>query len=202
MIRLASRVFTLLLIPACAVVLGGCGDETSNGPIAGGPVSKGAPGGGPGSAAASNPKLKAIMTKVGKGPQSLQDSLKAAMKEQPPAWDAIGPKAKEYAQLAAEAGKYDPPRGEKSSWTKLTQAFAESASDLDQAAQAKDKEKTSVALDSLGNSCQSCHRQHRMMRGPGGGGPLGGGPQGGSPPPQSGPAGPPPGAGPGGPATK
>jgi cytochrome c556 len=214
MMRLMSGAFTLLLVAACAVLLGGCGDETSNAPGAGGPASKGFPGAGPGPGAASNPKLKAIMTKVGKGPQSLQDSLKAAMKEQTPAWDAIGTKAKEYAQLAAETGKYDPPRGDKSSWTKLTQGFAESASDLDQAAQAKDKEKTLLALDGLGNSCQSCHRQHRMMRGPGGGGPpggrppggfpppQGGGPPGGPPPPQGGPAGPPPGGGPGGPATK
>lgn len=190
MTRLLAGALSLLLIPACAVLFSGCADENPNEPVSGGGAAPG-PGAGPG----GNPKLKAIMTKVGKGPQSLQNSLKEAMKEEKPGWDAIGPKAKEYAQLASDTGSFDPPRGDKSSWAKLTKAFAESASDLDKAAQAKDKEKTLTALDSLGNSCQSCHREHRKMRGPGGGRP-------GGPPPPGGPGGPPPGGGPGGPPAK
>jgi cytochrome c556 len=185
-----------LLVPLLGLALSGCGDENPNDP----PVSNSSQSGAPGPEKASNPKLKAIMSKVGKGPQSLQDSLKAAIKEAEPAWDSIQPQAKEYSQLAAEAGSLDPPRGDKDSWSKLTLAFADSAKELDQAASAKDKDKTLTALDSLGNSCQGCHRQHRMMRGPGG--PSGFGPPGGFPPPPGGPGGPPPGAGAGGPPTK
>jgi len=188
----------------------GCGDESPNetqanfpkGPRGAGP---GGPGGGP--AVASNPKLKAIMEKVGKGPQALQGSLSGALKQGEPAWDTIQPKTKEYAELTAELGKHDPPKGDKESWSKLSLAFAESAAELDKAAQEKDKAKAVAAIDGLQNSCMGCHRQHRGgPGGPGGmGGPPGGfrpaggpGGPGGSPPS---PGGPPP-QSPGGPAPR
>lgn len=120
--------------------------------------------------------------------------------------DTIQAKTRDYARLASELGTLEPVRGTKGSWAKLTQAFAESAAELDHAAQAKEKEKTKAALDSLGGSCMGCHRQHRVM-GPGMGPPPGGGmgpPPGGFRPPDGGagapPGGPPPPANSGGPA--
>jgi mono/diheme cytochrome c family protein len=114
------------------------------------------------------------MTKVGKGPQALQGSLGAALKQSEPAWDTIQPKTQEYAQLTSELGKLEPVKGTKDSWAKLTLAFADSAAEFEHAAQAKDKnkdkDKTKEALDSLGGSCMACHREHRV-RGPGMGGP-------------------------------
>ncbi len=193
---------TLLLLP-------GCSDESANeaGPNMAGPPAKGAPGGGPGEAPRSNPKIKEIMTKVGKGPRALQGSLTEALKQAEPAWDTIQTKTRDYSQLASELEKLEPTKGSKDSWAKLALAFAESAGELDHAAQAKDKNKTKESLDSLGSSCMACHRAHRTM-GPGMGGPPGGrgmGPPGGpgGPPPPGGFGGPPPGGplpgGPGGP---
>ena len=143
------------------------------------------------------------MVKVGQGPKSLQSSLVDDLKQDQPAWDTIQGKAKEYAALASELGKNEPTKGDKGNWSKLTLAFAESAAGLDKGAHAKDKAQTKEALDSLGNSCMACHREHRTMRGPGGGRPGGGGPGRGGPPP-GGPGGPPPGGPPPGgpPATK
>ncbi len=203
MARFLSAALTLPVSLTFLLFLPGCADESPNNPASNsaGAPGKGAPGPGPGQAARSNPKLKEIMTKVGKGPQSLQDSLKGALKQGEPAWDTIQPKTQEYAQLASEMGKLEPVRGTKDSWAKLSLAFAESATELEHAAKAKDKSKTTEALDSLGGSCMACHRQHRVM-GPGMGGPPGGrgmGPPGGpGGPPPGGPGGPPPG-GPGGP---
>jgi hypothetical protein len=138
------------------------------------------------------------MSAIGKGPKDLQKSLTNALKQDSPAWESIQPQTKEYARLANELGTLEPARGGKDSWGKLTLAFAESATELNKAAQAKEKDKAVTAIDQLGSSCMSCHRQHRM--GPGGGGRPGGmgGPRGGP-----GPDGPPPGPGggppPGGP---
>jgi len=106
-----------------------------------------------------------------------------------PAWDTIQPKTQEYALLTSKLGELEPVRGTKDSWTRLTLAFADSAAELEHAAQAKDKDKTKEALDTLGGSCMACHRQHRVM-GPGMGGPPGGRGMG---PPPGGPGGPPPG---------
>jgi Cytochrome C' len=136
------------------------------------------------------------MTKVGRGPQALQGSLGDALKQGEPAWDTIQPKTQEYAQLASKMGKLEPVKGTKDSWAKFTLAFADSATELEHAAQAKDKNKTKEALDSMGGSCMACHREHRVM-GPGMGGLPGGRgmgpPPGGPRPPVGGPGGPPPG---------
>jgi cytochrome c556 len=191
MAKFLSAAMTLPVSFTFLLFFPGCADESPSNPASNpaGAPGKGAPGPGAGQAARSNPKLKEIMTKVGRGPQSLQESLKGALKQGEPAWDTIRPKTQEYAQLASELGKLEPVRGTKDSWAKLSLAFAESATELEQAAQAKDKSKTTEALDSLGGSCMACHRQHRIM-GPGMGGPPGGRGMG---PPPGGPGGPPPG---------
>ncbi len=152
-----------------------------------GPAGMAGPGpGGPGGGK-SSPEIKKIMTRLTKGPNSLTPLLGKELKAESPAWDTIQGQTKEYAQLASEMGKYDPPKGSKDSWDKLTTAYAGLATDLDTAAQAKDKDAALAAHGKITNSCNSCHRQHRAM-GPGMGGPRGGGPRGGGP-----------GGGPGGP---
>ena len=138
------------------------------------------------------------MVKLNKGPSSLGILLDTELKAEKPAWETIQPQTKEYAQLAGDMVKHDPARGSKESWAKLAAAYAESATELDKAAQAKDKDAARDAHTELSNSCMACHRQHRGggpgmgggMRRPGGGPP--GGPQGGGqrkfgPPPGGGP---------------
>jgi mono/diheme cytochrome c family protein len=96
------------------------------------------------------------------------------------------PQTKEYARLAIAMGKNEPPKGTKDSWTKLSTAFANSATALDKAAQAKNKDAALEALGQLQGSCMECHMAHRQMgRGPGGP-PRGGFPKGAPPPPPKG----------------
>ena len=167
---MTRSLLTAMTLPVALtfLFLPGCADESPNeiGPGAADASGKEAPGSGPGSAARSNPKIKEIMAKIGKGPHALQGSLGDALKQAEPAWDTIQPKTQEYALLTSEMGKLEPVKGNKDSWAKLTSAFAESAAELEHAAQAKDKDKTREALDSLGGSCMACHRSHRVM-GPG-----------------------------------
>jgi hypothetical protein len=136
------------------------------------------------------------MTKLGKGPNALTPTLGNELKADPPAWETIQGQTREYARLAADMAKYDPPKGSKESWAKHTGDYAESASELDKAAQARDKAAALAAHGELARSCMGCHREHRVMMGPPGGGPPGGFP--GGPPPGFGPppGGPPPGFGP------
>jgi hypothetical protein len=158
------------------------------GPALGGP---GGPGGGK-----SSPEIKQIMVRLTKGPNSLTPVIGNELKSATPPWDSIQGQTKEYAQLAADMGKYDPPKGDKDSWAKLSAAYAGLATDLDRAAQARDKDAALAAHGQITNSCNSCHRQHRVM-GPGMGGPPGGfrgGPgRGGPGPGPGGPGGGPPG---------
>ena len=97
------------------------------------------------------------------------------LKVDSPDWNTIQTQTKEYARLAAAMGPQKPPRGSADSWTKLTAAFAGSAKELDEAAQAKNKDDAVAAQAELANSCKTCHSVHRPMRGGGPGGPGGGG---------------------------
>jgi hypothetical protein len=185
-----------LVIAPIFVGCDGSGDAQSNAsPAPGGPEQGGRPG--------RSSEIRQIMGKLAKGPTSLTPVIGGELKQDPPPWETIQGQAKEYAVLASELGKHDPPKGSKESWAKLTSDYAGSAGDLDKAAQQMDKAAALVAHDQLSNACNACHREHRAM-GPGMGGPPGGFPGGprpggfrGGPPP----GGPPPGGfpGPGGP---
>ncbi len=178
--------------PNAPPVPGNAGAEGPGGP--GGPGRPG-PGGAPGKTA-SSPEIRAIMVKLNKGPASLGTLIGEALKAEKPAWETIQSQTKEYAQLAADLGKHEPAKGSKESWSKLTAEFAGLATELDKAAQAKDKAAATAAQQDLASSCMACHRQHRggpggMMGGRGMGGPGGmGRGRGGAPP--GGRGGPPP----------
>jgi hypothetical protein len=150
-------------LPICLAFLSGCtGDlwgEASVPPA-------GPPANGPAGSAEST-GLKAIMKKIGAGQGALTATLFGQLNAEKPAWETIQPETKEYAQIAAEMGKYDPPRGSKESWSKLCAEFAASATDLDKAAQASDKPAALAAYGQLSTSCMACHREHRGSR-PGG----------------------------------
>jgi cytochrome c556 len=171
-----SRRHALLLVAmvALCLVAWGCKDKASTNqstqaPPMGGPPRQG--GGG-------ETGTKAIMTKIAKGPTSLNELLKGELKTDQPDWPTIQPQAAEYARLAGELGKADPPKGSKESWTKLTAAFSESATALDTAAKNKELAAARTAQEKLGMSCMQCHQEHRG--GPGGRGAPGG--RGGPPP--------------------
>jgi cytochrome c556 len=151
------------VFPVCFTVLllfaGGCDEGTGVGqevrslpaaadrtPGEGGPASRG---------------IKQIMGKLAKGPKSLTPVIGNALSQNPPPWETIQGQTKEFSRLASEMGKYNPPKGAKQSWIKLTTAYAKSATELDRAAAAKDKDAAKVAHDQLKNSCNACHQQHR-----------------------------------------
>jgi hypothetical protein len=105
-----------------------------------------------------------VMEKLAKGPNALTSQINRALRAESPSWESIQPQTREYAQLAASLGQYEPPRGDKQSWAQLTSAYAENAAQLDKAAQAKDKDAALAAHALLGRSCGSCHQAHRGGR--------------------------------------
>jgi len=122
------------------------------------------------------------MNRLGNQRGGLARSIGQALNNNPPPWESLQPQTQELAKLAASLSGNTPSKGSPESWSKLTSAFASSASELDKAVQAKDKNAALAANQQVQNSCNTCHQQHRSMRGPGGGmgmPPGGGGPPGG-----------------------
>lgn len=121
--------------------------------------------GGPGR---SRGPIGQAMAKLFKGSQSLKDSIGRELNSDSPSWETIQPQVKEFAQLVASLSKYDPPKGSKDSWMKMTASFSESASALERAAEAKNKDDAVAAHAAVSESqtCKACHQAHRG--GPGG----------------------------------
>ena len=151
----------VLLLPLLALLAAGACDKDKDN-VRG---DREAPGG-PGPAGARTP-IADVMVKLGRGPQALSPLIGQELQAEPPPWETIQPQAKEFAELTASLAQYDPPKGSKESWAKLTAAYAESAAALDRAAQAREQDAAVAAHSTLAGSCMACHRQHRVM-GPGG----------------------------------
>ena len=82
--------------------------------------------------------IKGVTRTVAAGPYSLTPKIGAALENDPPDWPAIQAQTKEYAELAKTLGTYDPPKRAKPSWKTLTDSFAETAADMEKAAQGND----------------------------------------------------------------
>ncbi len=149
---------------------GGPGGPGPGGPGPGGP-GPGGPGRGPGGGRQS--PIRKIMVKIDdRRPEGLTKAIKTELEAAQPDWPTLEKQAGEYAGLATELGTYDPPRGTKEAWTRLTVALNASATDLERAARAKKKDDAVAASQRLSGSCMECHREHRRQ--PGGGfGPRG-----------------------------
>src|SRR5262249_868435 len=105
--------------------------------------------------------VKAIMGKLNKGPNAMTITLKRELQKADPNWAGIQEETKEYAGMTADLTKTDPPRGDKSSWTKLTKDYAEAAKAMDEAARKKDKSAALAAHTKLTGFCMTCHKAHR-----------------------------------------
>jgi hypothetical protein len=139
--------------------------------------------------APSNSATKKIMARLARGPNSLTSVLGRELRATESPWETIQGQAGEYARLTVDLAKHTPPKGTAESWARLTADYAGTASELDRAAQARDKEAALAAFGQLTSSCKACHKEHRKM-GPGMGDPSGGFP--GGPPPDGSGDGPPP----------
>ena len=105
--------------------------------------------------------VKEIMGKLNKGPNALTPTLKRGLKEDQPDWPQLQAQSKEYATLSAELAKLSPPRGDKTSWDKLTKEYAEAAKSLETATTKKDKDAALAAHAQLNKACSACHKAHK-----------------------------------------
>lgn len=171
----ALKLAAFLTIALLATI--GCSDDAEPNMPPGGP-GPGASGPGaepPIDTKNGTPTIRQIMGRLTKGPSSLTPVIGKELEAEAPDWSTIQPQTEEYARLAAAMEKNTPRKGNPESWATLSAAFRESATALDKAAKAKDRDAALEAHSQITGSCMECHRQHR-------GGP-GMGKMGGPPPP-------------------
>jgi hypothetical protein len=105
--------------------------------------------------------VKEIMGKLNKGPLALTPTIKRELQQDNPNWMTIQEQAKQYAGLAVDLPRNDPPKGDKSSWDNLAKQYAENAKALDEAARKQDKHGALAAHANLTSSCNACHEAHK-----------------------------------------
>jgi cytochrome c556 len=108
-------------------------------------------------------ELKEIMTKANKTGTGLYANVVTELRADDTNWDGVKKDTKEIARLAAMLGKFDPPKGDKDSWQKLTKAYADNTKALEAAAAKMDKDAAKAASEKIGKSCDTCHMAHRKQ---------------------------------------
>lgn len=111
--------------------------------------------------AQSGGSVKDIMSKLHKGENPPITAVKKGLQAEPPNWADVQKLTHDFAGLASSLSKNDPPKGDKSSWVSLTKAYADTAGELDKAAQKKDKGAALAAHGKLAAACANCHKTHR-----------------------------------------
>jgi len=107
------------------------------------------------------PDIKQIMQRANK-PTGIYFNLKKDLEDDDPMWTEMRAEARELAQLAAALGKQTPPKGDKTSWMKLSRAYADDAKGLYQAVAKKDSKAARAAIKRMGGTtCTTCHKAHR-----------------------------------------
>jgi cytochrome c556 len=76
-------------------------------------------------------------------------------------FDAAATTMKAWSTIAAHLGEFDPPKGSKESWKKLTKKYADSVKALTKAVEGKDAKVASKELKAINSSCGTCHKAHK-----------------------------------------
>ena len=103
--------------------------------------------------------VKAIMKKAHAGDEAFKAVVTGAAKEKEYAKAATALKA--WVVLSGHLGDFDPPKGEKDSWTKLSKKYAADVKALSKAVDDKDDKAIAAALKTINTSCGSCHKAHK-----------------------------------------
>lgn len=109
----------------------------------------------------ATPSIKQVMVKLNKGPDSSLAKLKTELGASTPDWESIQKSTKDFAVLGAALGKNTPKKGDKASWTKLSDLYSADSKALDDAAKKHDLAAAKAAHKRLAASCKACHGPHK-----------------------------------------
>jgi hypothetical protein len=100
-----------------------------------------------------------LMEKAHDGDEAFRASVAKALKAKD--FDAAATTMKAWAALAPHLGKFNPPKGGKESWKKLTKKYADSVKALSKAIDSKDAKAAGKELKAINSSCATCHKAHK-----------------------------------------
>jgi hypothetical protein len=103
-----------------------------------------------------------IMKKAHAGEGAFRSAVTRAIKAKDFAKGADPMKA--WVAIATHLSTFDPPKGTKESWDKLTKEYSGQIKDLAKAVDDKDASGANASLKKINMNCGTCHRQHRKPK--------------------------------------
>src|SRR5262249_40117069 len=103
-----------------------------------------------------------IMKKAHAGDDALKAAVTKGVKEKD--FESAGTAMKAWVALSSQLGSFDPPKGEKESWAKLTKKYAADVKALSKAVDDKDAKEAGAKLKAINTGCAGCHTEHRPKK--------------------------------------
>jgi cytochrome c556 len=103
--------------------------------------------------------IKEIMKKAHAGDEAFRSSIGKALKAKD--FESAATTMKAWSALAPHLGSFDPPKGDKESWKKMTKKYAENVKALTKAIDDKDARAAGKDLKAINSMCVTCHKAHK-----------------------------------------
>jgi hypothetical protein len=100
-----------------------------------------------------------IMKKAHLGEGALRAAVIKSLKTND--YETAGKTAKAWVAISGHLGSFNPPKGDKESWKKLTKTYAATVKDLEKAIGKKDGKEAMAVIKKINTSCGKCHNAHR-----------------------------------------
>jgi len=100
-----------------------------------------------------------VMKKAHTADEAFRKVIAKAVKDKD--YESAATTAKAWVALSSQLGKFDPPKGEKASWKKLTTKYAKDVKSLAGAIDKKNARGAGQALATINKSCGTCHKAHK-----------------------------------------
>ncbi len=110
------------------------------------------------------PTVSEIMKKCNGGPKGLCAMIGAALKAKEPNWEEIQKESKDLVDCASFLPKTKAPKGEQTSYEKLSKNYVDIAKDILAAADKKEQKDAAAAQKKLAGTCGECHKAHKPAK--------------------------------------
>jgi len=103
--------------------------------------------------------IKAFMKKAHAGDEAFKSVVTKAAKDKE--YDTAATALKAWVAISGSLSEFDPPKGEKEDWAKLSKKYAEDVKALAKAVDDKDDKAIAARLKTINSSCGGCHKSHK-----------------------------------------
>jgi hypothetical protein len=100
-----------------------------------------------------------FMSKAHKGAKAFKQAIAKDLKAKD--FDSAATTMKTWSAMAKHLSEFEPPKGEKEAWKKITKKYTDTLKALSKAVDDKDGAAAAKNLKAINSSCGTCHKAHK-----------------------------------------